>query len=404
MAGYIMTIGSEEYLDLFYAVTASEKPRKHPPNKASSKGEGQQMAKEYALELCIKQGIYSAKSSGKGVAFLGTLADYLGMKQGDNIYFFTDRKIYGIGELVNVAGRDCRFVIRNRVDDIPDNDLIETPDRDSHQFVCFFRPHPYFFKCGIDMDEALTIHPEKIKALRFFSGKSFIKLDDIENEEIKNLIARKNEEYLGEFSGDHHFVFDSSIQNNVAAKLCNHGNEYDLSVFDYIQTRPSGNVTSEYYIEGAIMDLLREYNSLSIGKWDFISRQYPASPPKPSEYVEAMDLFGYRYVEGFPTAISKYLVIELKVGTICQDNVQQTMKYVDWISREYTGGDYSMIEAYTIGYDKEDNIEEDIQDIVERNYIISSRPVKNRKWSNLRILSYLKLLEELKDKNNVEEQ
>ena len=47
VAGYIMTIGSEEYLELFYAVTASGKPRKRPPNKASSKGEGQQMAKEY---------------------------------------------------------------------------------------------------------------------------------------------------------------------------------------------------------------------------------------------------------------------------------------------------------------------------------------------------------------------
>ena len=113
-----------------------------------------------------------------------------------------------------------------------------------------------------------------------------------------------------------------------------------------------------------------------------------------------MDLFGYRYVEGFPTAVSKYLVIELKVGTINKENVQQTMKYVDWISREYTGGDYSMIEAYTIGYDKEESIEENIQDIIERNYIISSRPVTNRKWSNLRILSYMTLLQELKDKND----
>lgn len=74
------------------------------------------------------------------------------------------------------------------------------------------------------------------------------------------------------------------------------------------------------------------------------------------------------------------------------------MKYVDWISREYTKGDYSMIEAYTIGFDKEDDIDGKIKDIVERNYIIESRPVENKKWQELRILSYHTLLNELIDK------
>ena len=109
MAGYIMTIGAAEYLELFYAVGKNGKPRKKPKNKASSKAEGESMAKKYALETCIRNGIYSAKTSGSGSAFIGTLADYLGMKAGDNIYFFSDRKIYGIGVLKNIAGRDCRF-------------------------------------------------------------------------------------------------------------------------------------------------------------------------------------------------------------------------------------------------------------------------------------------------------
>ena len=75
------------------------------------------------------------------------------------------------------------------------------------------------------------------------------------------------------------------------------------------------------------------------------------------------------------------------------------MKYVDWISREYAKGDYSMIEAYTIGYDKEANIEENCKDIIERNYIIEGRPVTNCKWRNLRVLSYCTLLQELKEKS-----
>lgn len=147
------------------------------------------------------------------------------------------------------------------------------------------------------------------------------------------------------------------------------------------------------------MDLLRNYESKNIGKWDFVGRQYPASPPKPSEYKESMDLFGYCYVPGFPGAVSKYVVIELKSGKINKDNVQQTMKYVDWISRKYTNGDYSMIKAYTIGNDKEDGVEKEIEEIIERNYITDCRPVENKSWKDLKILSYKKLLDELQKKN-----
>ena len=61
-----------------------------------------------------------------------------------------------------------------------------------------------------------------------------------------------------------------------------------------------------------------------------------------------------------------------------------------------------MIEAYTIGYDKEDGIEEVITDIIERNYIIEGHPIESRKWQELRILSYNTLIKELAKKQNRE--
>lgn len=397
MAGYIMTIGADEYLDMFYRKTKSGKPRKD--NVASSQEEGRRLAKQYTLEQCILHGTYSAKTAEKGAAFIGTLADYLGMKAGDDIFFFTERKIYGIGRLVKIADTDCRF--RISANDFEKPPLTEERKPEIHKFTCTFEPDPYFFKEGVDMDEVLTFSPEKIKSLRFFSNMTFIKLDDIESEAIKNVIARKNEKYLDKFAVDAHFKFSDELHIEMAKKIKEDPGSYELSVFDYLKHKRNRHVSSEYYIEGAIMDLLRDENgSKTLGKWDFIGRQYPASPPKPSEYEETMDLFGYRYVPKFPNAISKYLVIELKVGTINKDHVQQTMKYVDWISREYAKGDYSMIEAYTIGYDKEDGIEESIADITERNYIIEGHPVENRKWQELRILSYRTLLKELARKQN----
>lgn len=399
MAGYIMTIGADEYLDIFYQKAERGKSRKD--NVTSSQEEGKKLAKQHALETCILHGTYSAKTAEKGAAFTGTLADYLGMKTGDDIFFFTERKIYGIGRLVEIADIDCRF--RIAPNDSEKNPLTKEKNLAIHKFTCTFEPSPYYFKMGVDMDEVLTFSPEKIKSLRFFSKKTFIKLDDIESEAIKNVIARKNEKYIDRSARDKHFEFSDVMHKEMAKKIKDDPEAYKLSIFDYLQYKSNGHVSSEYYIEGAIMDLLRDAKgSKTLGKWDFIGRQYPASPPKPSEYEETMDLFGYRYVPGFPNAISKYLVIELKVGTINKDHVQQTMKYVDWISREYAKGDYSMIEAYTIGYDKEEGIEEAIRDISERNYIIEGHPVENRKWQELRILSYRTLLKELAEKQNRE--
>lgn len=392
MAGYIMTIGPDEYLDMFYT---SSKAKQSKAGMESSKAKGEEKAKKYALETCIFEGIYSARCKGSGGPFIGTLADYLGMKSGDDIYFFTDRKIYGIGKLIDIAGIDCRFRVHSRKDEM--EDLVETRNPEIHQFVCTFIPAPYFFRTGVDMDEILMFSPEKIKSLRFFSKRSFMKLDDVESDAIKNIIARKNEQHLKKFDKIVHYPFSDELHTKIEERLKANAEAYTLSVFDYIKYNGK-SVSSEYFIEGAIMDLLRRSESEHIGKWDFIGRQYPASPPKPSEYEESMDLFGYRYVSDFPGAISKYMVIELKAGIINKDYVQQTMKYVDWISREYAKGDYSMIEAYTIGLDKEENIEIDTADFTERNYIIESRPVENRKWNGLKILSYCRLLQELQDR------
>ncbi len=81
MAGYIMTLGKDAY---------------------------------DALKRCFETGIYSTNislpsGSRWNIAHEGTFADYLSMKEGDNIYFFTNKKIYGIGKITNV-GDDCKYL------------------------------------------------------------------------------------------------------------------------------------------------------------------------------------------------------------------------------------------------------------------------------------------------------
>ena len=66
-----------------------------------------------SLENCIENGVYSTilsepKKNLWGRAHEGTFADYMSMKDGDNVYFFLDRKIYGIGVLKTI-NLDCKY-------------------------------------------------------------------------------------------------------------------------------------------------------------------------------------------------------------------------------------------------------------------------------------------------------
>lgn len=132
-----------------------------------------------SLYGCFKNGIYGTfmkhpKGDVWGIPHEGTFADYCGMKPGDNIYFFIKRKIYGIGILIDV-GNDCKYL------NYPDA-LIPNPNKhkqktllyNSEEYsynqrcICFFKPHPNFFKVGVDMDEILLSNPNSFKMLRAF--------------------------------------------------------------------------------------------------------------------------------------------------------------------------------------------------------------------------------------------
>ena len=77
MAGYIFALGKDDPLSIY--------------------------------ERCAKDGVYSTSLfTLSSIPFEGTLADYSTMKEGDNVYFFFERKIYGIGTLKNI-GKDCKY-------------------------------------------------------------------------------------------------------------------------------------------------------------------------------------------------------------------------------------------------------------------------------------------------------
>ena len=65
-----------------------------------------------SMKRYIKNGVYATKISNPKTHWKthheATLADYITMNEGDNIYFFINRRVYGIGELTNIDN-DCKF-------------------------------------------------------------------------------------------------------------------------------------------------------------------------------------------------------------------------------------------------------------------------------------------------------
>lgn len=68
---------------------------------------------EESLIESINRGVYSTRLSEPGdvwkIHHEGTFADFCSMNEGDNVYFFIKRKIYGIGSLTNINGQ-CKFL------------------------------------------------------------------------------------------------------------------------------------------------------------------------------------------------------------------------------------------------------------------------------------------------------
>ncbi len=351
---------------------------------------------ESALSEIVKGGFYSTimnspRYASFGVSHEGTFADYLSMKAGDLIFFFVKRKVYGCGRLVNI-GKDCKYLNYTKAS-IPNGDrtnsydttrLLETGSSKNRCF-CTFEPYPAFFKKGIDMDAILQNKDNPFRSVRTLWKLSFIKMDDEESNSLFRVLIKANEDNIDD--PETHFLFDQTFHMRLSR----------LALYDYRLKRQalissctdevSGHVKHEMALEAALCDILTSDNRSPFGKWDYVSHQVAASPFKPVDYMDKMDIFGYRYIPGYDVK-SKYLIAELKKDIASKDIVEQIMKYVDWVSNEYAHKDYSMIEAYIVAADFDEEVKTLVREYCIRNFTKGFRPTEFCVWNNLKMVKY----------------
>lgn len=324
--------------------------------------------------------------------FEGTLADFASMKPGDNVYFFCKRRYYGVGQLINV-GPDCKYCNyptasypRTTSYEAIKGDLLVDYGEGSPslRWICTFKGDPYFFETGLDTDEILNYKPTTFKMLRAFWKVSFIKLGDEENNSLKEVFLLRHQDELETKTGL--FPEDRTTHENISAKV---DEKYSIAIDPILNScgRRDGRLGHEMALEAATVKALAQDQIPALGHWDYISHQVIASPFKPIDYMDKIDIFASRYLDG-TTVPCKYLVAELKKDEADYSTIDQVMKYVDWVRSEYAYGDYGAIEACVIAYGYPEDIFDYIERNGKRNYIIGSHPVSNKQWSAIKLISY----------------
>lgn len=357
-----------------------------------------------SLNLYAQNGVYSTKLPSPSGLWRapqeGTFADYVTMKEGDNVYFFIKRNIFGIGELVNVQN-DCKFCnfpgasYPNPVhySFVKDKLLWDEGESSKDQrWLCLFKPAPYFFSNGIDMDDVLSSNPAAFKMLRAFWRLSFVKFDEEENQAFKDVILKFNQESLHKPEEGGNIFASNYAQTHASISQKLSADNYTLDVAPILSScaRRDG-LRHEMAIEAGLLAQLSQNDSSTetiFGNWDYLSHQVIASPFKPIDYMDKMDIFGYSFVIGFSPTKSKFLVIEIKKDAASKDDIDQLLKYVDWVKDEYCFGDYSMVNAFLVAYSLDQSVVDHNRNVSVRSYTIGRRPAKSLKWSNLKLIKY----------------
>lgn len=342
-----------------------------------------------------------------------TFADYYSMRAGDLLFFFFNRQIYGVARLKNI-GVDCKywgFDGANRPVVYTDNDIaasrLTNTITPQNRCVCFFEPVE-LFEHAVDMDEALMAYPTSFKSLRVIQDRSFIKLDDEESLALLAVLKRKNESVLPGATPDVRYeAFDSACHDAALQKVRTSDCYYFTarSLLSNYRVWKDTGIQHEMAIEAALVDNLTRQSSPAFEKLDYVSHQVSASPAKPVEYMEWIDVFGYKVSSelsalGVPIqfAIDKYYVIEIKRddlflprpnrGKEVKAVANQLMKYVDWVAKNHANGSYPMVKGIVVAKNFDDGFIEYCKTVCLRNYNNGYRDATPAVWDTFELIKY----------------
>ena len=97
----------------------------------------------------------------------------------------------------------------------------------------------------------------------------------------------------------------------------------------------------------------------------------------PTSFNKVMDIFltHVTAVDGVDI-LHKFTCMELKTGICTEENLNQIIKYENWLVRKLTGGDNEMVQSILVGFDFQDKVLE----YVEKRKLIEEKTVRLLKY------------------------
>jgi len=336
-------------------------------------------------------------------AMLATFADYLTMSPGDRVFFFKDRLIYGVGEVVGDAGALLNYphsAEPHPPEPREEDALLSTVGWKRIRVAIPFSPSPAFFKVGIDMDEILSSRGAgESWSLRFWEGVSFRQLGP---KETGSLV----EAFLRRFYGRPNDVIGPSKNREELIRYIKSKGHGALSARELVARDPGAYLTtdgvfkSEKMLHAVLIDNLRKEE-----KESDIFHEVPASPPKPPRWAESIDILATRRYPGASMDLpAHYDLIEVKkdaetassLGTLNRV-MSQIMRYVDFVAENYADGNYGAIEAHYVAKQYTERCKRamkrwktELKDMTTRPYVlrVGKDKLETQIWDKLRFFEY----------------
>lgn len=316
----------------------------------------------------MSDGRFGVRIRSTPAIFFPTVADFAAVEAGDLVFFFARRFFFGVGRVVGEESKCAgilnypsalRWPLPERVP-AGESCLVEGTAKAKMRIVVGIEPVGEWYEDGVDIDDVLSAPgSEWAASLRLMAGKSFHFLAHEEATWLAQLLHRRlglNSERLPVQTGDVK-RFHRAIRN---------GGAEHLSIQDFVASRPASFLDThdlfrrESLLHAALIERLRRDrhgSPLGPPKRSVVYlnsfHEYWASPAKQAGDADRLDVLatyhpsvkGDDFKRSAPVALhvceakAKYRPTKQEPAKL----VAQGLKYVDFLARRVTAGDYAPI-------------------------------------------------------------
>ena len=296
------------------------------------------------FKKCIQHGVYGGASQQLERINSEIIGSFQAIKPGDFIFFYVRNiGIYGLWKATSLPFYDPSDFWGDKEQNFPYRVCFEPSIRHF--------PRPVALSDILDLQDKSKIWTFDLGAMRL---KNHNPITADEGKELLRLLLRNNP------------VFQSVTKTDKPYPMGH--TELPLS----LATDNKGHIKYEGYlnawfmrsfVNGKLKEIIGEYR-------DYLNYV-------PTSFNKVMDIFltHVTSVDGIDV-LHNFTCIELKTGICTEENLNQIIKYENWLVRKLAGGDSEMVQSVLVGFD----FQERVMEYVQKRKLIEEKTVRLLKY------------------------